>query len=153
VMTWLASRRRSTRCWSPWRGRSDRLAHRERHRQGIIAVMSFQPVTVDRPCWHCRWYEGLDGSGTVTYCARVARRRCCTQPARGSSAFERAMGRTMNLSGYHARCCSALPLGTTLARVVCTVDVPKYDAGLHRPAHPPTSRGFYVQCACSYPVC
>jgi hypothetical protein len=47
------------------------LNHPMSHPHRIIAVMSFQPITVDRPCWHCRWYEDLDGSASVAYYARI----------------------------------------------------------------------------------
>ena len=54
--------------------------------------MNFQPTTIDRPCWHCTHFAGIDGSGTIALCNRPGCSRCRSQPERGCSAFKREVG-------------------------------------------------------------
>jgi hypothetical protein len=55
--------------------------------------MQFTPWSeTPRPCWHCYWYGGFDGSHTHAICNRPGATRRRTQPASGCSAFEREVG-------------------------------------------------------------
>lgn len=46
----------------------------------------------DRPCWHCRWYDGMTGHDTAALCSDPAGARVHSQPERGCTRFEREVG-------------------------------------------------------------
>lgn len=50
------------------------------------------PARTDKACWFCRWYDGMDGSGTLALCSNEGCSRCRSQPVEGCSRFEREPG-------------------------------------------------------------
>lgn len=44
------------------------------------------------PCWWCRWFRGMDASGTLAICGNPTCCRCRTQPETGCAAFVREPG-------------------------------------------------------------
>lgn len=57
-----------------------------------IPASHFSPWTSRRPCWWCRWYDGVDAIGGVAYCARKGCSRARSQPELGCASFEREPG-------------------------------------------------------------
>ncbi len=51
---------------------------------------SFQPFTKDRPCWHCRYFDGMTASAALCTLPNAARVR--SLPEFGCSGFEREPG-------------------------------------------------------------
>jgi hypothetical protein len=51
----------------------------------------------DHPCWHCRWWGGVDGSGAHSLCDRPHTSRVQSQPAGGCAFFEREPGADCNV--------------------------------------------------------
>jgi hypothetical protein len=52
--------------------------------------MYFANDSKPRPCWHCRWYDGIDQ--IVALCAAPGARRTMSSPDHGCSRFEREPG-------------------------------------------------------------
>ena len=52
----------------------------------------FSPWVAARPCWWCRWYDGMDSSGSAALCSLQGACRVRSMPANGCSAFEREPG-------------------------------------------------------------
>jgi hypothetical protein len=47
---------------------------------------------LDHPCWHCRWWGGVDSSGCHGLCDRPRISRVTAQPETGCAYYEREPG-------------------------------------------------------------
>jgi hypothetical protein len=58
----------------------------------MTSLMSGLMGGQDKPCWHCRFYDGMTNENTSALCNHPGCSRVRSTPANGCSAFEREPG-------------------------------------------------------------
>lgn len=70
---------------------------RQLGRESSICMYGPHAGTPDHPCWWCRWWAGVDGSGRHGLCSRPKSSRVQALPERGCAHYELEPGADCDL--------------------------------------------------------